>query len=167
MKRFRGGIILRLFLSYFSILVIVWISNTILTQLLLNTMRKDAKESIAYQVNLLSESINREYINYIDNSYQIAFSSEMMKHKMIESESLAAYGIGLLEKVTEYNRELYSVYVSYGTGKIYSSRGMSWDIVFFERKLNCTEESIQKGMDYLDVSSNKIFCLYTQTGMAI
>ena len=61
MKRFRGGIILRLFLSYFSILVIVWISNTILTQLLLNTMRKDAKKSIAYQVNLLSESINWEY----------------------------------------------------------------------------------------------------------
>ncbi|HJA93118.1 MAG TPA: AraC family transcriptional regulator [Candidatus Eisenbergiella merdipullorum] len=152
--------IIRFFFSHFAIVIPLLLTSILATNVISYEILKRENELSLYQLEDTKAELWKGYFNYENESILIAGRTELSSDKMIDNPIEAYDGIEILKLKNYFDDDIFSVFVSYGTDKVYSSTGVSSKEVYFSKVLDCNDDSVQRGVMAIESGEDTAILLY-------
>lgn len=153
-------LIIRFFLSHFAIIVPILLTSILAANVISYEVMKREDELAGYQLEDTRTELWDRYFSYSDESVLIASVVELSSNKMLDNPIEASDGIEILRLKNYFDDDIYSVFVYYGTDRLYSSTGVSSKEVYFSKNLGCDEESTDKGITMIESGESAATLLF-------
>lgn len=156
----KRKVLLRFFLTYVTIVVPVLLASMFATGVIQKEMLKMEDELLHRQLKEVKDTFAATYINYYDEGIIIGSRTELLPNKMLGHPNNIQEGIDILKLKSNFDDDIIGVFVTYETDKVYSSTGITRKTVYFSSSLNCTEESIRRGMEAIESEKGTVTLLF-------
>lgn len=150
----------RFFLTHFAIIIPILIASFLITYVISYETLKQNHKNISRQLDSFAENLLDMYSEYKGKGLLLAGKPELSAEKMTVNPIDAYKGIELLNLSNYFDEDLFSIFISYQTGKIYSTTGATRNSIYFRNVINCSEESAKRGDKILSGDKDTITLLY-------
>ena len=159
-KKIKG----HFFLTHFAIVIPVLLTSFIATYFISYEASRQNKKMLYQQIDNFAEGFAEIYSGYNEKSILLASKPELAMEKMINNPVKTREGIDLLKTSNYFDDSLSSLFISYKTGKIYSSTGVASNDIYFRNVIGCSEESAARAESILDANEDRMTVLYQDAG---
>lgn len=152
------------FLTHFAIVIPILLTSFIATYFISYEALRQNKKMLYQQIDNFAEGFAEMYSGYNEKSILLASKPELAMEKMINNPVKTREGIDLLKTSNYFDDSLSSIFISYKTGKIYSSTGVASNDIYFRNVIGCTQESAARAENILDANKDRMTVLYQDAG---
>ena len=162
MKKEKYSIV-RFFLAHLAIAIPVLLTSILITLYISHEMIKVEEKIVEQQMNMAADMLMQEYMEMTDRGILLAVQPELRKKRMTQDNYETIPGIELLELQTSFDQNIVDIFVTYSSGKVYASTGVSTYQNYFRHVKNMNEKSIEMGLAALERKENSVSFLETDT----
>lgn len=152
------------FLKFFFLHLCLIIPVAAASFLTANMAAEEAKvierQEAQYQLSDTLTGFISDYQDYYDESVLLAYRQELKKDHIGGDPVETAKGINTLKLKQYFDNRIKDVFLYYDTGYVYSAAGVSRNSVHFASVLNCTEESVKRGIAAMEGTETALLFLY-------
>ena len=147
----------KLFGSYLLILLPIFFIYFFISQNIISEIKEKTYDSYVQEINYILGELDKTYLSYSDTSVSLSTEAELRRYNMLKNEINAYLGIEILNNVKSYNADIYDLFMVFDNGKIYGSRGLTSENIYFKDTLKGTDNCITKAFSILKDKSNNIY----------
>ena len=138
MRAIRSGMLKKMFFSYVGLLIPLFIILLAAFHGISGEYKKLDDSRLSLAVNQVIEAVDKKYRDLLTKGAQLSAMRELSPSAMLQGESYAQEGIGILSQICSYDKQISDCFVSYSTGTIYSLQGSTSMDIWVENTLGCS-----------------------------
>lgn len=150
----------KFFFLHLCLIIPVVTASFLTANMVAEEAKEIEKQAAQYQLNDTLTGFVSDYQDYYDESILLACRQELKKDHISGDPVETAKGINTLKLKQYFDNRIKDVFVYYDTGYVYSAAGVSRNSVHFDSVLNCTEESVDRGIAAMEGQENALLFLY-------
>ena len=144
MRAIRSGMLKKMFFSYVGLLIPLFIILLAAFHGISGEYKKLDDSRLSLAVNQVIEAVDKKYRDLLTKGAQLSAMRELSPSAMLQGESYAQEGIGILSQICSYDKQISDCFVSYSTGTIYSLQGSTSMDIWVENTLGCSGADEEK-----------------------
>lgn len=147
-------------LIYISVVVPVLAASLFMSYVIFQEMTKMESRTLERQLENVQDTFELLWKEFSDESVLVLSQSELRPDKMQGNPMDTYHGIEILKTKKRFDSRLFSVFLTCGDEKVYSSSGVARMRVYLDSVLGCEEESVERAFQALESGEDTVTFLY-------
>lgn len=148
------------FLTHFALMIPILLTSFLVANVTFYEMLEVEDKTVQRQFENAGTEFMTKYYSYRDESILMENRAELLPGKMIDNPIEAYKGIETLKLKKYFDDRISNVFITYGTGEVYSPTGVASKEVYFSAVLGCLEESVERGIQAMESGENALTFLF-------